>query len=126
MKNPYVKEAHSEKGVHSPQPTNLTIHKEIRWHNRVCDDRLNGWLQYPAGDPVYRDPPARGHHTGFVCGGHPSPLWSCRREVRVYHQTALRGSTPDFPSRFSPEVFFTSGYFRKTVGARNQSFPSPR
>ena len=36
--------------MHSPQPTNLTIHLEIRWHKRVCDDRLNGWLQCPAGE----------------------------------------------------------------------------
>ena len=72
-----------EKGVHSPQPTNLTIHEEIRWRKRVCDERLNGWLQCPAGDPVYRDPPARGYHTVFLCGGFPSHLVSCRREVRV-------------------------------------------
>ena len=54
----------------------------LKWHKRVYDDRLNGWQQCPAGDPVCRDPPARGHHTGFICGGFPSPLGSCRREVR--------------------------------------------
>ena len=65
--NPCAKEANCEKGVHSLQPTNLTIHEEIRWHKRVCDDRLNGWLKCPAGDPNSRDPPAREHQTGFVC-----------------------------------------------------------
>ena len=30
-------------------------------------------MQCPAGDPVCRDPPARGHHTGFICGGNLSP-----------------------------------------------------
>ena len=65
----------------------------------------------------------RGHHTGLICGGFPPPLWSCRREVRVLHQTAIRGSTPDFSSRLSPEVFSTSGYFRKTVGFEIRVFP---
>ena len=32
----------------------------------------------------------------------------------------------DFSSMLSPEVFSTSGYFRKTAGVWNQSFPSPR
>ena len=58
--------------------------------------------------------------------GVPFPLWSCLREVRVWHQSAFRGFTPDFSSRFPPEVLFTSGYFRKTAGVWNQSFPSPR
>ena len=73
--------------------------------------------------PSLSGPPAREHHTGFICGGFPSPLWSCRREVRVYHQTAFRGSTPDFSSRLSPEVFSTSGYFRKTAGFEIRVFP---
>ena len=60
---------------------------------------------------------------GFYLWGFPS---RCRREVWVYHQTAFRGSTPDFPLRLSSEVFFTSGYFHKTVGVWNLSFPSPR
>ena len=55
-------------------------------------------------------------------GGSP-PLWSCWREVRVLHQTAFRGSTPDFSSRLSPEVFSTSGYFRKTVAFEIRVFP---
>ena len=63
---------------------------------------------------------------GFICEGFPSPLGSCRREVLVWHQTAFRGSTPDFSTRLSPEVYSTSGYFRKTAGVCNQSFPSPR
>ena len=47
----------------------MTIHSEIRWHKRVCDDRLNGWLQCPAEDTICRYPPACGHHTGIFCGG---------------------------------------------------------
>ena len=65
--------------MHSPQLTNLTILYEIRCHKRVCDDRLNGWLQYPAGDLVCRDPLARGHHTGFLCGGFLPP-WGAAGE----------------------------------------------
>ena len=42
--------------------------------HRVSDDRLGGRLQCTAGDPVCRDPPLRGHHTGFICWGSP-PLW---------------------------------------------------
>ena len=33
------------------------------------------------------------------------------------------GSTPDFSSRLSPEVFSSSGYFRKTVGFEIRVFP---
>ena len=53
----------------------------------------------------------------------PTPLVEQRREVRVLHQTAIMGSTPDFSSRLSPEVFSTSGYFRKTVGFEIRVFP---
>ena len=35
--------------VHSPQPTSLAFHYKIRWHRRVCDGQLNGWLQHSAG-----------------------------------------------------------------------------
>ena len=49
-------------------PSNL----EIRWHRKACGDRLSEWLQCPVGDPVCRDPPARGQHMGFICrGSHP-------------------------------------------------------
>ena len=65
----------------------------------------------------------RGHHTGLICGGLSPPLWSYRREVRDLHQTAIRGSTPDFSSRLSTEVFSTSGYFRMTVGFEIRVFP---
>ena len=76
--------------------------------------------------PCLSDPPAREHHTGFICGRFPSPLVSHRKEVTVYQQNAFRWSTPDFSSRLSPEVFSTSGYIRKTAGDWNQSLPSPR
>ena len=48
--------------------------KLIIWHRNVCDDQLIGWLQHTDGDPVCRDPPAHGHHTGFICTGFPSPM----------------------------------------------------
>ena len=32
-----------------------------------CSNQLSGWLQCPAGDPVCHDPPALGHHMGFIC-----------------------------------------------------------
>ena len=63
---------------------------------------------------------------GFYLWGYPSLLGSCRREVRVWHQTAFRSSTHNFSLRLSHEVFCTSGYFHKTAGVWNQSFPSPR
>ena len=93
-------------GVHSPQPTNLTIHYEIRWHKRVCDDRLNGWLQCPAGDPVCRDPAARGHHTGFICGGFTSP-WGAAGD---------RSEFSIKPPLVAPLLIFHRGY-------RLKSFP---
>ena len=62
-------------GVHSPQPTHLALHQEIRWRRKVCDDGLSGRLRRIAGDPVGRDPPARGHHTDYICRGVPFPQW---------------------------------------------------
>ena len=46
----------------------------------------------------------------------PFPMGSYQREARVQHQTAFRGSTPDFSSKLSPEVFSSRGYIRKTLG----------
>ena len=125
MRRKYLcaKVAQSEKGVHCTQPTNLTIHLEIRWHKRICYDRLNGRLQCHAGDPVFLDPPASGHHTGLICGRFKCHLGSCRGDDRVSHKTAFLGSTHDFSSRLSPEVFFTCGYFRKTAGFEISVFP---
>ena len=65
---------------------------KIRWHKRACDDRPNGWLQCPVGDPVCRDPPARGHHTGFMCGEFPSP-WGAAGE-RSEHSIKLPLGSP--------------------------------
>ena len=64
-KKPCADDVLNEKTMHSPQPTNLAFQKEIRWHRRVGDDRLNGWLLRPAGEPVCRDPPVGGHHMAF-------------------------------------------------------------
>ena len=63
---------------------------------------------------------------GLCVWGAPLPLGGCRREVRVLHQNALRGFTPDSSSRLSPEVISTSEYFRKSAGVSNKSFPYPR
>ena len=62
-------------GVHSPQPTHLALHQEIRWRIKVCDDGLSGRLRRIAGDPVGRDPPARGHHTEYIYRAVPFPQW---------------------------------------------------
>ena len=83
--------------MHSHQPTNLTIHYEIRWHKRVCDDRLNGWLQCPAGDPVCRDPPARGHHTGFFCGGSLPPCAAAGERSEFNIKSPLGAPPLTFP-----------------------------
>ena len=63
---------------------------------KVSDDRLSGWLQRPAWDPVCLDPPARGHHAGFICRGSLLPYGSCQREARVLHWNAFWDSTHDF------------------------------
>ena len=47
-----------------------------RW--QVFDDRLSGWFQHPARDPVCRDPPACGPHMGFVCRGSIPPMGTAR------------------------------------------------
>ena len=44
---------------------------------KICDDRLNRWLQHPVGDPFCRDKPARGHHTGLICSV-PHPVGAAR------------------------------------------------
>ena len=72
--------------MHSQQPT-LTwpSNLDIRWHKKVFDDRFSRWLQRYVGDPVCRDPPARGHHTGFICRGVPSPIGAAgeRPEIEI-------------------------------------------
>ena len=90
--------------MHSLQPTNLTIHYEIRWHKRVCDNRLNGWLQCRAGDPVFRDPPARGHHTGFICWG-SLPPWGTAGERSEFNIKPALGA---------PLLIFPRGYLLKS------------
>ena len=64
--------------------------------------------------------------TRFICSSFPSLYGSWSREVRVWHQATFKGSTPECPSRLSPEDFSTWGYFCNTVGIWTQSFSSPR
>ena len=47
-------------------------------------------------------------------------------EARVWHQTDISVSTPDFYSRLPAEVLYTRGYLRKEAGDTNKNFPSPR
>ena len=54
--------------------------------------------------------------TRVLSAGVPFPYGNCRIEVRVWLQTVCRGSTPDFCSGLSPEVYSTRGYFRKISG----------
>ena len=75
-------------------------------------------MQCSAGDSACRDAHARVHHMGFICRVFSSPNGS----VRVWHPTAFRGSTPDFFSTLSPDVFSTRGCFRMTTGVQNLSF----
>ena len=43
--------------------------------------------------------------------------WGAARERSEFNiKPPLVGSTPNFSSRLSPEVFSTSGYFRMTAG----------
>ena len=97
----------------SPQPTNLTIHKETRWHKRVCDDRLNGWLQCPAGDPETCEwTPHR-----FLCGGFPSP-WGNAGERSEFNIKPPLGA---------PLMIFPIGYLLKSfpqvdTSARQRGF----
>ena len=103
--------------MHSPQPTNLTIHYEIRWHKRVCDDRLNGWLQCPAGDPVCRVPPARGHHTGIICGGTLS-IWGAAGERSEFNIKPPLGA----PLQNFPRGYLLKSFPQVDTSARQRGF----
>ena len=70
----------------------------------VNGDRLSGWLQCPAGDPVCRDPPAIGHHTGFIRRCSLPPM-------------GATGERPEFdiePPLRSPLQIFQRGFILKT------------
>ena len=43
-------------------------------YKKVCDDRLDERMQRTAEDQACRDPPARGHHAGFIGRRLPSPV----------------------------------------------------
>ena len=72
-------------------------------------------------DPACRDPPAFGHHMGFISRGFPSPYGSCQREAKVRHQTAIKGSNPDFSLGLSSEVLST--IFKKDSGGLESVLP---
>ena len=83
----------------------------------VCDDRLNGWLQCPAGDPVCQDPPARGQHTYFICGGSLPPCGAA----------AERSESNIKPPLGAPLLIFPRGYLQKSfpqvdTSARQRGF----
>ena len=74
-------------------------------------------MQCPAGDPVCRDPPARGQHKGFICGGNLPP---CR----------AAGERSEFnikPPLGAPLLIFPRGYLLKSfprvdTSARQRGF----
>ena len=71
--------------------------------------------------PVYTWTPQR-----VLSVGVPFPLGELPERGKILTPNRLWGCIPDFSSRLSPEVFSTSGYFRKTAGVWNQIFPSHR
>ena len=81
----------------------------------ACDDRIIGWLQCPAVDTVCQDPPARGHHTGLICRGSLPHLGAARERSEFSVNPPLEAPLLIFHHFSSPEVFSTSGYFRKTA-----------
>ena len=88
----------------------FTVPSQLTWPKKsdgteVCDNRLNGWLQRLARDPVCRDPPTRGHHIGFTCRRFPSPMG------------AARGERPEFYIKLplgSPFLIFSQVYLLKS------------
>ena len=72
---------------------------------KVCDDRLNGWLQFPGGEPVCRDPPACGHHTGFICGGSIPPWGAARERSESNIKLPLRAPLLIFPRCYHLKSF---------------------
>ena len=83
----------------------------------VYDDRLNGWLQCPAGDPVCRDPPARGHHTGYVCGG-TLPPWGAAWERSEFNIKPPLGA----PLMIFPQGYLLKSFPRVDTSARQRGF----
>ena len=53
----------------------------------------------------------------------PFPLWELPERGQSLTSNHLLGSTPDFSSGLSPEVFSTSGFFRKTAGFEIRVLP---
>ena len=78
-------------------------------------DQHRGWFQRRAGDPVCQDPPAHGHHISFICMGFLQ-LWNMPERGQSLTSIPFRGSTPDYSSKLSPDVFSTRGYFHKAAG----------
>ena len=61
--------------------------------------------------------------TQVLSAGLPFPLGERPERGQCLTSNTLHGSTLDFSSRLSPEVFLTREYFCKIVGVLNQSFP---
>ena len=62
----------------------------------------------------------------FSVGGSIPPCGAAGERSEYNIKPPLGAPLLIFSSRLSPEVFSTSGYFRKTAGVWNKSFPSPR
>ena len=90
--------------MHSPQPTNLAFILRNQIAQNVSDDRLIGWSQSSAGDPICREPSARGFHTGFIL----------RDSI---HPMGAAGERPEFeikPLLKAPLLIFPRGYHVKS------------
>ena len=90
--------------MHSPKPSNLAFHCEVRWNKEVGNDRLSGLLQHLAVDPVCQIPPKRRHHTSF----------SCRR---FHSHIGAAGETPEFDIKspsWVPLLIFPRSYLLKS------------
>ena len=97
--------------MYSPRHTNMAFQQEIQWHTRDCDERLSGWLQHPAGDPVCQGSPAHGHHMGFICIGSIPTMGGA-------------GESPECdikPPIGAPLLIFPRGYLLKSFRQRDSS-----
>ena len=103
--------------MHTPQPTNLTFHWEICWHRKVCEVKHSGWLQHSAGEPDCQDPPARGHYTGFISRGFPSPM-EAARERPEFDIKPLSGA----PLKIFPQDYLLKSFPQRNTSTRQQGF----
>ena len=80
----------------------------------MAQKRLSGWLQHTTGDPVCRDTPVCGQHTGLLGRG-PFPLWEQPERAQSLTSNSCYGLHNNLSSRLSPGVFLTKKYFGKTT-----------